>query len=229
MNPPHKTQCIILKYVPKSAFSSGWSREARELVHVLNHTVLREWCDVTNRRIMSRKVEQLRTRADFRRMVSWELSEVKERMAKKKKKGKRSQANDEQLIESTTTDARDGKVNIDDETTSEEESFYSAPESPLSSDETTSPVATVPPGAVDSVALPEPTTKRGSRSKRKKKQKAKLRKEAREEFFRPICELFEDEDSVLAVSDLSLTDMGNVLSLTELCLIKMKEVVKCEY
>ena len=172
---------------------------------------------------MSRKAEQLRTRADFRRMVSWELSEVKEGMVKKKKKRKRSQAHDEQLLESTTTD---GKVNKDDATTSEEESFYSAPESPLSSDETTSPFTTVPPGAVDSVALPEPATKRGSQSRRKKKQKAKLRKEAREEFFRPICE---DEDSVLAVSDLSLTDMGNVLSLTELCLIKMKEVMKCKY
>ena len=56
-----------------------------------------------------------------------------------------------------------------------------------------------------------------------------MRKVAREEFFRPICELFEDEDSVLGVSDLSLTDMGNVLSLTELCLIKIKQVVKSEY
>ena len=51
---------------------------------------------------------------------------------------------------------------------------------------------------------------------------------AREEFFRPICEMFEDEDSVLAISDLSLIDMGNVLSLTELCLIKMKQVGKSE-
>ena len=179
---------------------------------------------------MNKKVEQLRTRADFRRMVSWELSEVKERVVKKKKKRKRSQVNDEQLLESTTKDAT-AVSNEDDETySSEEESFYSAPESPMSSDETTSPVVTIPPsGAVDSLTLPEPVTKRGSQPKRKKKQKAKLRKVAREEFFRPICELFEDEDSVLTVSDLSLTDMGNVLSLTELCLIKMKQVVKSEY
>ena len=32
-----------------------------------------------------------------------------------------------------------------------------------------------------------------------------MRKIAREEFFRPICELFEDEYNVLSVSDLSLT------------------------
>ena len=174
---------------------------------------------------MDKKVEQLRTRTDFRRMVSWELSE--ERVVKKKKKRKRSQVNDEQLLESTEEDAG----NKDNETySSSEETFYSAPESPLSSDETTSPVVTTPPpGAVGSVTLPEPVTKRGSQPKRKKKQKAKLRKVAREEFFRPICEMFEDEDSVLAVSDLSLTDMGNVLSLTELCLIKMKQVFKSEY
>ena len=177
-------------------------------------------------------MEQLRTRADFRRMVSWELSIVKERVAKKKKKRKRSQVNDEQLLELTeeslTKDAT--AVGKDIYSSEEEESFYSAPESPLSSDETSSPVVITPPsGAVDSVTLPEPVTKRGSQSKRKKKQKAKLRKVAREEFFRPICELFEEEDSVLAVSDLSLTDMGNVLSLTELCLIKMKQVVKSEY
>ena len=176
-------------------------------------------------------MKQLRTRADFRRMVSWELSEVKERVVKKKKKRKRSQVNDGQLLESTTKDVTLVSNEDDEILSSEEESFYSAPESPLSSDETTSPVVTtVPPlGAVDSVALPESVTKHGSQSKRKKKQKAKLRKVAREEFFRPICELFEDEDSVLAVSDLSLSDMGIVLSLTELCLIKMKQVVKSEY
>ena len=172
-------------------------------------------------------MELPRTRANFRRMVSWELGEVKERVVKKKKKRKRSQVDDEQLLEKDTT----GVNNEDNEIySSEEESFYSAPESPLSSDETASPVVTTPPiGAVGNVILPEAVTKRGSQSKRKKKQRAKVRKVAREEFFRPICELFEDEDSVLGVSDLSLTDMGNVLSLTELCLIKIKQVVKSEY
>ena len=174
-------------------------------------------------------MELLHTRTNFRRMVSWELSEVKERVVRKKKGRKRSQVEDEQLLEKDTK----GVNNEDNEIySSEEESFYSAPESPLSSDETTSPVVTTPPiGAVGNVILPEAVTKRGSQSKRKKKQRAKVRKVAREEFFRPICELFEDEDSVLGVSDLSLTDMGNVavLSLTELCLIKIKQVVKSEY
>ena len=177
---------------------------------------------------MDKKVELPRTRANFRRMVSWELSEVKERVVKKKKRRKRSQVEDEQLLEKDTT----GVNNEDNEIySSEEERFYSAPESPLSSDEAASrrDVTTSPIGAVGNVILPEAVTKRGSQSKRKKKRRAKVRKVAREEFFRPICELFEDEDSVLGVSDLSLTDMGNVLSLTELCLIKIKQVVKSEY
>ena len=189
--------------------------------------------DVINYK-MSEKVELLRTRADFRRMVSWELSEVKQRVVKKKKRkrsqlSRQSQVSDEQLLESTKNDVT-AVSNEDSETcSSEEESFYSAPESPLSSDEVTSPVVTTPlAGAVGNVALPEAVTKRGAPSKRKKKQKAKLRKEGRDEFFRPICELFEDEDSVLSVPDLSLTDMGTVLSLTELCLMKMKQVVKSE-
>ena len=171
---------------------------------------------------MNKEVELLRTRANFRRMVSWELSELKERVVnKKKKRRKRSQVEDEQLLESIKKDGT-GTNNEDNETDSSgEESFYSAPESPLSSDEPTSPV-------VGRVTLPEPVTKRGYQSKRKKKQRAKVRKIAREEFFRPICELFEDEDSILGVSDLSLTDMGNVLSLTEMCLIKMKQVIKSE-
>ena len=174
-------------------------------------------------------MELLHTRATFRRMVSWELSEVKERVVKKKKRRKRSQVEDDQLLESTKKDATVGNNQDNGTHSSEEESFYSAPESPLSSDETTSPVVTTSPtGTVGSVTLPEAVTKRGYQSKRKKKERAKARKIARDEFFRPICELFEDEDSVLGVSDLSLTDMGDVPSLTELCLIKMKQVVKSE-
>ena len=90
---------------------------------------------------MNKEVDLLRTRANFRRMVSWELSEIKERVVDKiKKKRKRSQVEDEQLLESINKDAT-GTNNEDNETDSSgEESFYSAPESPLSSDETTNPV-----------------------------------------------------------------------------------------
>ena len=179
---------------------------------------------------MNKEVDLLRTRANFRRMVSWELSEIKERVVDKiKKKRKRSQVEDEQLLESINKDAT-GTNNEDNETDSSgEESFYSAPESPLSSDETTNPVratCSTHRSCRYRITLPEPVTKRGYQSKRKKKQRAKVRKIAREEFFRPICELFEDEDSILGVSDLSLTDMGNVLSLTEMCLIKIQQVIK---
>ena len=45
---------------------------------------------------MNKEVELLRTRANFRRMVSWELSEVKERVVNKKKR-KGSQVEDGQL------------------------------------------------------------------------------------------------------------------------------------
>ena len=174
-----------------------------------------------------KEVELLRRPpTDFRRMVSWELSEVKERV-KKKKKRKKSQVDDGQLIDQDIVLAS----SEEDEVYSSEEEFYSAPESPLSSDEETSSVFTTsqPARTVDSVTLPEAGKRHGSLSKKKKKHKAQQRKVAREEFFRPICELFEDEDSVLAVSDLSLTDMGNVLSLTELCLIKIQQVIKSEY
>ena len=168
-----------------------------------------------------KEVELLRKPpTDFRRMVSWELSEIKERV-KKKKKRKKSQVDDGQVIDQDLVLAS----SEDDEVYSSEEEFYSAPESPLSSDEGVF-TTTQPARAVDSVALPEAGKRHGSLSKKKKKHKAQQRKVAREEFFRPICELFEDEDSVLAVSDLSLTDMGNVLSLTELCLIKIQQVIK---
>ena len=170
-----------------------------------------------------KEVELLRRPpTDFRRMVSWELSEVKER-TKKKKKRKKSLADDAQLIDQDLVLASSDSGG--DELYSSSEEFYSAPESPLSSDEGASSLckATQP---ITAATLPEAVKRRGSQSKRKKKQKAQQRKLAREEFFRPICELFEDEDSVLAVSDLSLTDMGNVLSLTELCLIKIQQVIR---
>ena len=179
-----------------------------------------------------KEVELLRRPpTDFRRMVSWELSEVKERV-KKKKKRKKSQVDDGQLIDQDEDQDLIFASSEDDEVYSSDE-FYSAPESPLNSDEEeTHSVVTItePAGTAGSaVRLPEAVTKRGSQPKRKKKQKAQQRKVAREEFFRPICELFEDEDSVLAVSDLTLNDMGSVLSLTELCLIKIQQVVKSEY
>ena len=170
-----------------------------------------------------KEVELLqRPPTDFRRMVSWELSEVRERV-KKKKKRKKSQVDDGQLLDKDQDVASSG----DDEVYSSDEEFYSAPESPLSSDEEAGSVFTSRPATVvDNITLPETGKRRGSQSKKKKKQKAQQRKIAREEFFRPICELFEDEDSILGVSDLSLTDMGNVLSLTEMCLIKIQQVIK---
>ena len=161
----------------------------------------------------------------YRRMISWELSEVKERVKKKKKRNK-SQVDDSSL---------DPEIETEDLTSSDEgedsEEFYSAPESPLSSDDTsTSDAILLSPTSslTSSLGLPEAVRKKGGQSKKKKKRKAQNRKIARDEFFRPICNLFEDEDSVLAVSDLSLTDLGGVLSLTELCLIKIQQVVKSE-
>ena len=160
----------------------------------------------------------------YRRMISWELSEVKERVKKKKK----SQVDYSSL---------DTELKTEDLTSSEEgeglEEFYSAPESPLSSDDTSTsdPTLLSPTSSLtSSLGLPEAVRKKGAQSKKKKKKrKTQNRKIARDEFFRPICNLFEDEDSVLAVSDLSLTDLGGVLSLTELCLIKIQQVVKSEF
>ena len=150
----------------------------------------------------------------YRKMVSLELSEVHERAKKKKK----SQVDDTQILEQDL-------ISSGEEEDSEE--FYSAPESPLSSDDTSLGDAVLL-SPTSRVGLPEAVRKKGAQSKKKKKRKAQNRKIARDEFFRPICNLFEDEDSVLAVSDLSLTDLGGVLSLTELCLIKIQQVVKSE-
>ena len=154
----------------------------------------------------------------YRKMVSLELSEVQERVKKKKKKRKKSQVDDEKLLEEGLTSTEEGE---------DSEEFYSAPESPLSSDDTSASDAVLL-SPTSRVGLPEAMRKKGAQSKRKKKQKAQERKIKRDEFLRPICNLFEDEDSVLAVSDLSLTDLGGVLSLTELCLRKIREVVKSE-
>jgi len=165
--------------------------------------------------------QMLHAPVGYRRMISWELSEVKERV-KKKRKRKKSQIDDASL---------DPELELQDLTSSgdeeDSEEFYSAPESPLSSDDmsTSNPILLSP---TSSLGLPEAVRKKGAQSKKRKKRKAQNRKIARDEFFRPICNLFEDEDSVLAVSDLSLTDLGGVLSLTELCLIKIQQIVKSE-
>ena len=155
----------------------------------------------------------------YRKMISLELSEVKERVQKKKKKRKKSQIDDTPMLEQELT--RSGEEE-------DSEEFYSAPESPLSSDDSsTSDAKLLSP--TSRVGLPEAVRKKGAQSKWKKKRKALDRKIARDGFLRPICNLFEDEDSVLAVSDLSLTDLGGVLSLTELCLRKIREIVKSEF
>ncbi|XP_065915005.1 uncharacterized protein [Dysidea avara] len=156
----------------------------------------------------------LRAPVGYRRMISWELSEVKERV-KKKKKRKKSQVDDTQP--SACHSSEEGE---------DSEEFYSAPESPLSSDDTSTSDAVLLSPTSSLTSSLEAARKKGAQSKKKKKRKAQNRKIARDEFFRPICNLFEDEDSVLAVSDLSLTDLGGVLSLTELCLIKIQQVVK---
>jgi len=156
----------------------------------------------------------------YRKMVSLELSEVQERVKKKKKKRKNSQVDDDsQILE------QDLIISGEEDW----EEFYSAPESPLSSDDT-STSNTVLLSPTSRVGLPEAVRKKGTQSKKKKKKrKAQERKIARDEFLRPICNLFEEEDNILAVSDLSLTDLGGVLSLTELCLRKMQEILKGEF
>ena len=154
----------------------------------------------------------------YRKMVSLELSEVQERV-KKKKKRKKSKVNDDTIMERDLTSSGEEE---------DSEEFYSAPESPISSDDTSTSDATLL-SPTSRVGLPQAAKKKGAKSKKKKKRKAQERKIARDEFLRPICNLFEDEDSVLAVSDLSLTDLGGVLSLTELCLIKIREIVKSEF
>ena len=113
----------------------------------------------------------------YRRMISWELSEVKERV-KKKKKRKKSQVDYSSL---------DTELKTEDLTSSEEgeglEEFYSAPESPLSSDDTSTsdPTLLSPTSSLtSSLGLPEAVRKKGAQSKKKKKKrKTQNRKIAR--------------------------------------------------
>jgi len=156
----------------------------------------------------------------YRKMVSLELSKVREPVKKKKKRNK-SQVDDDRLLEQDPDDLTQNSEEGEDS-----EEFYSAPESPLSSDDPGDAVLLSPTSR--GVGLPEAVRKKGAQSKKKKKRKALERKTARDEFLRPMCNLFEDEDNALAVSDLSLTDLGGVISLTELCLRKIREVVRSE-
>ena len=182
----------------------------------------------------------------FKRMLSWQLSQVQEheygrekkREKKKKKNRKRSseeqwtawagggeqclaEPEDESPLEGED-ESGDGEVAVDSE--GEEEMFYSAPESPLSSDEL-EPDSTVASHDLsrDITCLPPHQQRRGKKKKSRQKRKRAANRLAMMEFFQPLCDLVEEKLSV-DVGEMSLSSKTAVPSLAELCLKSLQKV-----
>lgn len=101
----------------------------------------------------------------------------------------------------------------------EEEVYYSAPESPLSSDDDEVVDDVI---AMVDAELPPQVKKPGGRSKKSKKRAKYLARQAEVEFFRPLCDLVEDRLS-LEVGQLKLSSQAEVPPLVELCVRKIRK------
>ena len=182
---------------------------------------------------------------EFKRMLSWQLSTPSSApVAKRRRRRKKSQEaqmlstsndptqspgdEDEELIDfapdgdEITADYAYIFVNSD----GEEEIYYSAPESPLTSDDE---------GPGNSPSHPQPNTAsvstnvllldqqqvRKKKSKRSKKKARYLARAAKVEFFQPLCELVEDKLRV-AVGELERPSCAQVPSLAEICIRKIR-------
>ena len=181
---------------------------------------------------------------EFKRMLSWQLSTPSSApVAKRRRRRKKSQEaqklstsndptqspgdEDEELIDF----APDGDeitanyayifVNSD----GEEEIYYSAPGSPLTSDDEgpgKSPAHPQPDTAsVSTNVLPLERQVRKKKSKRSKKKARYLARAAKVEFFQPLCELVEDKLRV-DVGELERPSCAQVPSLAEICIRKIR-------
>ena len=181
---------------------------------------------------------------EFKRMLSWQLStpsSVPATKRKRKRKKSRQEAQklstsqeptqssdeDQELIDFAT----DGDEMITAEyayiyinSDGEEEIYYSAPESPLTSDEDLSATPTDPPPNVisDNASLhPTQPQVRKKKSKRSKKKARCLARAAKVEFFQPLCDLVEDKLQV-EVGEMKMSSCAKVPSLAEICIRKIK-------
>lgn len=106
----------------------------------------------------------------------------------------------------------------------EEEVYFSAPESPMSSDNDFDDVTTTSSDwSATNVRsdLPPQERKPGGRSKKSKKKSKYLAKLAQVEFFQPLCDLFEEKAS-LDVGRLDVSSQAEVPTLVELSIRKIR-------
>ena len=176
---------------------------------------------------------------DFKRMLSWKLSGHPVSSSKKKaKRGKKQRLRDDQVLSKEQPILDDDNFDqFDDDfgdldsygyivvnSEGEEEVYFSAPESPMSSDNDFDDVTTTSSDwSATNVCsdLPQQERKPGGRSKKSKKKSRYLTKLAQVEFFQPLCDLFEEKAS-LDVGRLDVSSQAEVPTLVELSIRKIR-------
>jgi hypothetical protein len=174
---------------------------------------------------------------EFKRMLSWQLSTPSSApVTKRRRRRKKSQEaqilsnptqslgdEDEELVDfapdgdEITADYAYIFVNSD----GEEEIYYSAPESPLTSDDNLDTSLIDPRPNTVSDAHPSQREIRKKKSKRSKKKARYLARAAKVEFFQPLCDLVEDRLQV-EVGELERPSCAQVPSLAEICIRKIR-------
>ena len=176
---------------------------------------------------------------EFKRMLSWQLSTPSRApTTKRKQKRKKSQEAKRQSTSDDPLQSGDDSEDQDlvdfapdgDEITAdyayiyvnsdgEEEIYYSAPESPLTSEDDTPPSK----DAMNLHALQaQVQEQRKKRSKRSKKKARCLARVAKVEFFQPLCDLVEDRLQVDVPGEMKMSSYAQVLSLAEICIRKIR-------
>ena len=177
---------------------------------------------------------------EFKRMLSWQLSMPSSAPATKRKRRRKKSQEVQKLSTSQESGDEDQEL-VDfahdgDEITAEyayiyvnsdgeEEIYYSAPESPLTSDEDLSTTPTdPPPNAISDNTTLRPTQPqtRKRKSRRSKKKARCLARAAKVEFFQPLCDLVEDRLQV-EVGEMKMASCAKVPSLAEICIRKIRD------
>lgn len=164
-------------------------------------------------------------------MLLWQLSTpTNVTGVKKKRRKKRSKqvhydkesAEDEQEIDSDEeqVNVKGAVADIYLNSDGEEEVYYSAPESPLASEDSGASVDLISTAILCSSQQPQIVKERHSKkTKRKMKMKCYLAKAAQVEFFQPLYDL---EKIQVEMNQLKVFSCAQVLSLTEICMRKIR-------
>ena len=183
---------------------------------------------------------------EFKRMLSWQLSTPSSAPVVKRRR-RRKKSEEAQMFSTSINDPTQSPEDEDEElidfapdgdevtadyayifvnSDGEEEVYYSAPESPLASDDDgpgNYPADPQPNTASDSTNIPplqQQVCKK--KSKRSKKKARYLARAAKVEFFQPLCELVEDRLQV-EVGELQRPSCAQVPSLAEICIRKIRD------